>query len=39
MHVVNLTSFQVNFENLFNGEKELGKLRKLISRDMEDDNI
>lgn len=25
---VNLKLFQVNFENLFNGEKELGKLRE-----------
>jgi hypothetical protein len=25
LHVVNLKLFQVNFENLFNGEKELGK--------------
>jgi hypothetical protein len=34
LQVVNLNLFQVNFENLFNGDKELGKLRESVSRDM-----
>jgi hypothetical protein len=29
LHIDNLKLFQVNFENLFNGDQELGKLRQL----------
>ena len=29
LHIDNLKLFQVNFENLFNGDKELGKLRQM----------
>jgi len=29
LRIHNLKLFQVNFENLFNGDKELGKLRQM----------
>jgi hypothetical protein len=29
LHIDTLKLFQVNFENIFNGDKELGKLRQM----------